>query len=202
MTRGQTCSVRQFTLIEVLSVVAIIMVLAGLLLGVAKVVTGNASEAKAKAMIEKVMFAMQEHYQDRGYYPRIESITSAGTFSDGADVPLAFDYDTFSSPTLFRVFRIGAPSAGPPQPTWATSWPTFHHSQTGQAYMENMQSALRQSDPAWPFAPRTICLHLDPWQKAYYYTTSGVGSEGFRVWSMGPDKTSGTADDICSWKKR
>lgn len=177
---------RRFTLIELLSAIAIVLVLAGLMLGLVKVATGSSNEAKAKTMIERFMIAMQEHYRDRGYYPKIEDIEHVGTYSDTGAVPLAFDYDTSASPPQFRGFRHSGPTAGPP----------FHHSQTGAVYMENMQSGMRYYTPVG----RDICLFRDPWQRPYLYTTDC--SEGCRVWSRGPDGNSGTDDDICSWKQR
>jgi type II secretion system protein G len=59
-----------FTLIEVLATMAIIMVLAGLALGVATAVTRNAAEARTKARLEAMTMALQEFFQDRGYYPQ------------------------------------------------------------------------------------------------------------------------------------
>lgn len=66
----QPTKTRRFTLIELLTVMAIIFVLAGLVMGVSGVVSRNMHEARTKARMEAMMTALQEHYQDRGYYPQ------------------------------------------------------------------------------------------------------------------------------------
>lgn len=41
---------------------------------------------------------------------------------------------------------------------------------------------------------------LDPWNEPYQYTNPGPKSKSpYDVWSKGPDKQSGTADDIGNW---
>ncbi len=43
-------------------------------------------------------------------------------------------------------------------------------------------------------------LPLDPWGDPYQYRYPGVhNKKGYDLWSMGPDKTDGTADDIGNW---
>jgi general secretion pathway protein G len=43
-------------------------------------------------------------------------------------------------------------------------------------------------------------LPLDPWGSPYQYRYPGVHNKnGYDLWSMGPDKTDGTADDIGNW---
>ena len=42
----------------------------------------------------------------------------------------------------------------------------------------------------------------DPWGEPYQYRYPGVKNKnGYDVWSKGPDKTDGTADDIGNWEK-
>lgn len=41
---------------------------------------------------------------------------------------------------------------------------------------------------------------LDPWGEPYQYAYPGVKNKGsYDLWSKGPDKQSGTADDIGNW---
>ena len=43
-------------------------------------------------------------------------------------------------------------------------------------------------------------LPLDPWQEPYVYRFPGVkNKDGYDLYSKGPDKTEGTADDIGNW---
>jgi type II secretory pathway pseudopilin PulG len=60
----------RFTLLELLAVMSIIFIMAALLVGVTSVVSRNMHEAKTKARMEAMMMALQEHFQDRGYYPQ------------------------------------------------------------------------------------------------------------------------------------
>jgi len=42
---------------------------------------------------------------------------------------------------------------------------------------------------------------LDPWQEPYQYAFPGVRNKGsFDIWSKGPDKQSGTEDDVGNWE--
>lgn len=43
---------------------------------------------------------------------------------------------------------------------------------------------------------------LDPWNEPYQYAYPGQRNKGgYDLWSKGPDKQSGTADDIGNWDK-
>jgi general secretion pathway protein G len=41
----------------------------------------------------------------------------------------------------------------------------------------------------------------DPWKNPYKYTSAKDKGGDFRIWSVGPDKQDGTADDIKSWEE-
>lgn len=44
-------------------------------------------------------------------------------------------------------------------------------------------------------------LPVDPWGQPYHYEYPGKhNKEGFDLWSSGPDRQSGTADDITNWE--
>lgn len=43
---------------------------------------------------------------------------------------------------------------------------------------------------------------LDPWGTPYNYAAPGTHNpKGFDVWSSGPDRTSGTGDDLGNWDR-
>lgn len=45
-------------------------------------------------------------------------------------------------------------------------------------------------------------MPLDPWNEPYQYTYPGTRNKGsYDIWSKGPDKVSGTEDDIGNWDK-
>jgi general secretion pathway protein G len=52
----------------------------------------------------------------------------------------------------------------------------------------------------WP-GPLVDNIPFDPWGQEYQYMFPGQvgGDYRFDLWSMGPDKSDNTEDDICSW---
>jgi general secretion pathway protein G len=58
-----------FTLIEMLVVICIMMILAGLLMGISPYVWRSAKEAKARANLEKIHKALEEYMLANGSYP-------------------------------------------------------------------------------------------------------------------------------------
>ncbi|NMA21800.1 MAG: hypothetical protein GX927_14595 [Lentisphaerae bacterium] len=79
-----------FTLLELLSVIVIIAVLAGILLGGMNYASRRADEAKTLATMEEFATALEAFRVDRGYYPvvaaaevRISSANAWSTFLSG-----------------------------------------------------------------------------------------------------------------------
>ena len=72
-----------FTLIELLSVIVIIAVLAGILLGGLNYATRRADEAKTIAIMEEFATALETFRQDHGYYPVVSTAGNVD-FSDSA----------------------------------------------------------------------------------------------------------------------
>ena len=66
MSKRKNC----FPLIELLVVIGVIAVLAGIAIGVTQVATQKASEAKARAQIEALEIALDRYRDDFGYYPQ------------------------------------------------------------------------------------------------------------------------------------
>ena len=51
-----------------------------------------------------------------------------------------------------------------------------------------------------PYVKEDSGIPLDPWKEPYQYRYPGVKNKnGYDVWSKGPDKQDGTADDIGNW---
>lgn len=61
---------KQFTLVEILAVVGIILVLAGMSLGVYQYVQRASAEAKCKADIKRFEIALESYKAKTGYYPQ------------------------------------------------------------------------------------------------------------------------------------
>jgi type II secretory pathway pseudopilin PulG len=65
-----------FTLIEILSAIAIIALLAALLIGGAGFASRASAEAKTRSLLKQMELALEQYFQDRGYYP---TETASGT---------------------------------------------------------------------------------------------------------------------------
>ena len=78
-----------FTLVEVLVTIAIIVILAGILIGGIGFATRRADEAKTFAQLETVAAAIEAFRADRGYYPQTNGADMVVTITrDGDDVYL------------------------------------------------------------------------------------------------------------------
>ena len=60
---------------------------------------------------------------------------------------------------------------------------------------------LIDADPDdWPFFPPPV--PNDPWGNPFQYKCPGrFNTDGYDVWSFGPDRTDGTDDDVCNWRR-
>ena len=71
MKTNHTHSKQAFTLIELLTVIAIIGILAGIIIPTVGAVKQNALKSKTKAMFSQWVSAMELFRQDYGYYPDV-----------------------------------------------------------------------------------------------------------------------------------
>ena len=78
----------QFTLVEVLVTIAIIVILAGILIGGIGFATRRADEAKTIAQMETVIAAIEAFRADRGYYPQAVTAVDVKITRDGDEVYL------------------------------------------------------------------------------------------------------------------
>jgi general secretion pathway protein G len=66
----KTMKRRCFSLIELLTVMGIIAILAGMVIGGAGIASRKAAEAKTIAKLEQMQIALDKYYQEQGYYPQ------------------------------------------------------------------------------------------------------------------------------------
>jgi general secretion pathway protein G len=137
---------RGFTLLEIMIVVVLISLLAGM---VGLRLTGRADNAKkgiARVMVKGTLTeALEGFHLDNHFYPTTEQGLEA---------------------------LVEKPSSAP-EPT---EYPD-------DGYLKEIE--------------------LDPWRMPYQYVCPGVHNRnGFDLWSMGPDRQSGTADDIGNWRAK
>lgn len=60
---------RNFTLIELLAVIAIIGILAGIVISVSNLAGSQASISKCKSQLQQIEMALQQYKDDKGYFP-------------------------------------------------------------------------------------------------------------------------------------
>jgi general secretion pathway protein G len=70
---------------------------------------------------------------------------------------------------------------------------------------EGLRVLLARPDnsPRWdgPYVENALNL-VDPWGEPYQYEYPGRhNKEGYDLWSKGPDRQSGTADDVVNWEE-
>jgi general secretion pathway protein G len=173
-----------FTLIELMAVITIIVILAGLVVGGLGFVTERQAKEKAKVQIALLSKAIEEYKLDMGKYPGSANDTSAtGTIS-------AELYDRL----FYQGWEYGDNPSRPETPT---------DPKATKIYLADLdptstkQGWVASSTAAKPPASQKI---LDPWGNEYLYRKgSNAVNPDFDLWSKGKDgvtKTTTTAADM------
>ena len=151
-----------FTLVELMAVVAVIAILAGLVLGGAGAVRQRAARGQAKAEIAAIEAGLGRYQMDFGAYPTAINITTSGN-----------QYGQYSTSTY--------PTAG--QALFTNLW--------GAATYAATTTTRRQYLNVKPSMVNTsgVNYFIDPWGYAYGYYWSGTnslfGGAVPDVWSTG-----------------
>ncbi len=159
-----------FTLIELMAVMTIIAILAGLVIGIASYAQRSAAEKQAKAEIKSMESAIESFKLDNGYYPT-SSIARCVAPTDAV----------INSWLLYQQIGQGSNPAGKiyfpfsPKQIQVVSTNTFPCivDPFGNAYGYFCQTAS--------------------------YNSSQTNKVSFDLWSFGADGVAGTADDINNW---
>jgi prepilin-type N-terminal cleavage/methylation domain-containing protein len=169
-----------FTLVEVLVVIGIIALLAGMLLGGLNAVRRRARKANARSAVDQIATAWTAYYVDYKHFPDVGPGSSfkLKEMNEDAVHILHGNYDL-------------------------SEYPNHTHYQEknprGTAYMEFHEAHTGGFNDPWG---NMYQLALD--EEPYDNEVNAAGESLKRnvaVWSMGPDGTSGTADDVRSWDK-
>jgi general secretion pathway protein G len=173
-----------FTLIELMAVITIIVILAGLVVGGLGFVTERQAKEKAKVQIALLSKAIEEYKLDMGTYP---PTGNSGANSAALYVALfyeGYDYAQKNSPETW-VKTVGSNTAFPK--STKIYLPDLDPTSTKQGWVTSVLP---------PAKPPTSSPILDPWGKEYFYRTavSASGSANtatqnpdFDLWSMGKD---------------
>lgn len=161
----------RFTLIELLTVMAIIFVLAAMIVGVSAVVSRNMAEAKTKSRLEAMRLALQEYQQDRGYFPQLVAPSSSTT------------------PWVVLDLNLSNPS----------SVGYFKHTQTGRPYLEGYAGGVYKDgwDRSFLYTidPATVG------SEGYRLKSRGHDKKTPDDPEDPGQPASTADDDICSWRQ-
>ena len=151
-----------FTIIELLVVIIIIMILAGLVLSISSYVQNKGARARAETEIAAISAALESYKADNGIYPAHTSTTGEGHALYQA---LTGDGDDGIGGT-----RASTGSAGSANKSY-------------MALRPNMQN---------PNPPNSTTRVVDPWRFDYNYLSPGTNNPTYDLWSTGPPAANGT----------
>jgi len=173
--RLKVSNLRSFTLIELMAVVAVIAILAGLVLGGAGAVRARAARGQAKTEIAAIEAGLGRYQMDFGSYPNSSGITPTGT-----------NYP--ATPSSYN-------TAG--QALFTNLWGATNYAATTttrRQYLNVKPSMVNTSG---------VNYFIDPWGYAYGYYWSGssslYGGAVPDVWSTGGQAGTGTQTNRAKW---
>lgn len=179
---------RGFTLVELLVVVSVIVILSGMVIGVAGFAQRKAAVTKAKTQLELFQAKLDEYAQDAQGFPDVHSkdglMLYRMLFGDGV------------GPDLIAGTPDDAEFDGQPDESARTYLPDFDPS-------ANQQKMLKFRPGTAKLPNRVPIEVVDPWGNPWQYRSGQKGLEqrnpDFDLWSRGPDGKEDTEDDITNW---
>jgi prepilin-type N-terminal cleavage/methylation domain-containing protein len=179
--QNKNSSTYAFTLVELLAVITIIGILAGLTLGAAGAVRRHGATSTAKAEVAALQAACDRYYADYNAYPTTNSMPDPASSSDVNPSPIS-KYTT-AGPSLFSSL-FGTNQYNRPPST--------------KRYFEPKPAMASSTTNANPY-------FIDPWGYAYGYNcttnTDGTWNPPL-IWSTsGQTNSAGTNKWITSWPK-
>jgi prepilin-type N-terminal cleavage/methylation domain-containing protein len=174
-----------FTLIELMVVITIIIILAGLVVGGMEYANQRSASEKAKTQIALLSKGIEEYKLDMGAYPGTDDNTTiAGDVSEQLYETLfyeGYDYDKQSYPAVWEktVNGVKIPKA------IKIYLSELNPLSTKQGWVTTTTSG----------APAASLKILDPWGNNYRYRKGTTAQNpDFDLWSMGKDGKSNTAN--------
>jgi len=174
---------RAFTIIELLVVMAVIIVLAGLVLGTSQYVQKKGARSRAEAEIAAISAACESYKADNGIYPQAPA-------TDGLDPTATPDESKYAAASLELYALISGDT-------------DRNRSADTKSYMSFKPNQLSPQDQA-----KNVTAIRDPFGNSYGYSTmkaSDATKNGynptFDLWSTGGATTFGGAPNPAQWIK-
>ena len=186
-----------FTLVELMAVITIIVILAGLVVGGLGYVTDKQAKSKANVQIALLSKALEAYKLDMGNYP-LTADTTTGLLNSAASLYIPLFYEGYDY----------SKQATPPA-TWTKKIGTVDFAKSTTIYLADLDPTTTKQgwiDPVTGTVPPATTPVKDPWGAEYRYRTaqqlSGATSNAatqnpdFDLWSAGKDgKSTATPAD-------
>jgi prepilin-type N-terminal cleavage/methylation domain-containing protein len=162
-----------FTLIELLAVITVIGILAGLTLGAAGAVRRHGATSTAKAEVAALQAACDRYFADNNSYP-----TTTNTMPDPSSSFDARNYTNTGVVLFINLFGTNQYNVAP----------------SAKRYFEPKPSMVNSTNTANPYL-------IDPWGYAYGYNSDGTNAP--LIWSTAGQTNGGANTNkwITSWPK-
>jgi type II secretory pathway pseudopilin PulG len=159
------------TIVELLVVIMIILILAGLILSISSYVQNKGARARAETEIAAMSAALESYKADNGIYPAYTNATGQGhalyqaLTGDGDDAIAGTKASTGSASSANKSYMALKPNMQKPNP------------------------------------PDSTTRVVDPWGFDYNYISPGTNNPTFDLWSRGPPVASPSPTPQTQWVK-
>jgi prepilin-type N-terminal cleavage/methylation domain-containing protein len=171
---------RGFTMVEMLTVIVIIGMLAGITMKLMVYVNEKTAKARAASEIERIKHALIEYYSVYGIYPPCNGIA----WEYERDIPWAKPDEGMGYYDGLATYLFDDPQK--------TKWSHFVDGLADNDTVLHSGSQAGAGVMAWS---NNFCTLLDPWEREYMYTTIDP-YQAFKFYSKGPDGVAGNGDDV------
>jgi prepilin-type N-terminal cleavage/methylation domain-containing protein len=187
-----------FTLIELMVVIAVILILAGLVLSISGYATDKGKRSRAESEIAAMSAAMESYKADNGIYPRGNASGSFSTPYDTDSLDARQNTDptqsVYQKASFYLYTQLSGLNASQQPVSGMKSYFTFKPQMLGHV----------------PSTSPTVAYIRDPWGNSYGYSTAQAATPGgnqgynptFDLWSTtGPTPTPAPSPVQVRWIK-
>jgi prepilin-type N-terminal cleavage/methylation domain-containing protein len=174
--QNKSSSYDAFTLVELLAVITVIGILAGLTLGAAGAVRRHGANSTAKAEVAALQAACDRYYADYNSYPTTTNSMPDPSSSSDVNPSPGSTYGTAGKALFNSLFGTNQYNLPPSTKRYFEPKPA-------------MVSSATQADPYF----------IDPWGYAYGYNSNGTNAP--LIWSTAGTTKGETNKWITSWPK-